>query len=661
GASYFSYLLFTYVRLPYLRSDFQQLLLDQTNGLEVKLQGDPAVFELTEPIQQVSAGYHEQMSVGVRSSFHLASWSFSHHEPPKALSVLSTRTPSTCITASPHIAAEFSVCTEGGTLHLWSLETGLQPVRQEADTLCFRDDPYWRWSDFTSHPRVLTFADRTGVQFVDVRVPNSQGQDLFHIGQESSCRRGERVILPRCLRETNPVYCLVSTQFSLYIMDERFPLVPVAKWDHMLEGPPTYVGVIPGGVTDSSNKILLSTQHSQETLMVQYSSGHSGSCQLHLPAVCLPRISESLNHLAPLLPHHHDTVLRRLQSPLAGMAAASPQLAADRLLVFQLTGAGDLFFQRLSQKTADGSDDASGIRVESTMSNAILEEPYAEHPHQSMSETLSPSAGSNQQGSVALAPSCRPSCLLASNTGFCSWVHDLYRACTWKATISRPLCQISTLFPSNKISESSEEVAKLRQRLRDSMKWGALVPSLAAATSHRLEAVHPNGWKDPLSQRLTACWEGRLGLWWDDRLGRNKESKIQALREKRQRQKQLRSRSLSSLSRSFTASITSVEARSVWSCDSAPDGLASLPSTSQDCAADASQTTVTSRLSHISCAMTPSQSLQAKGIPCERRQTVRHYLSVGDGTSPGPAPSLPGSPPLSQRSQPPSKRSRMGF
>ncbi|XP_069601526.1 TATA box-binding protein-associated factor RNA polymerase I subunit C [Ranitomeya imitator] len=640
---------------------FQQCLVDECHELGVKLHGDPAVYELKERIQQVSTGHHEQTIVGARAAFHLASWSFSAQDPPNPLCALKTTTPSTCINASPHIPAEFCVCTDSGTLYLWSVESGLQRVRQDPDSMFFRDDPHWRWSDFTSHPRVLTFADRTGVQIADIRVPNSQGAALFRIGQESSCQRGERVILPRCLREINPACCLVGTQFSLYIMDERFPLVPLAKWDHMLEGPPPYISVS-GGASARANTVLLGTQHSQETLLMPFSGGHSSSWQLHLPGTRLPRISHSLDHLSPLLPHHHDLALQRLQSPLAGLAAATPDSSGDRILVFQLTMTGDLFIQRLSREVADPPVRMNVIGLQPPVSDSAPEELAADHHSQSAPEDdlVTFSAESGQQGVEAQS--------------FLKWLNDFYRACPWKGVFSRPRCQIHKIFTTEKLSVSSPEVAGLRERLRESMKVGSLIPSFSALTSQKLESVHAESWKDTLSERLTASWEGSLGRWWVDYLGANKESKIRTLREKRRRQKLRRSWSQSSLSGSFTSSVTSDlydrDPCSPWSCDGALDDATSadhppMLRATQDRAADASQELAASSLPHNSSAIS-SQSLRAKGIPHERRQTLRDFLSVL-GNCPSavsqPELSLTDSQPqtVSQRSQHASKRSRMGF
>eukprot|EP00079_Xenopus_tropicalis_P018543 XP_004920489.1 PREDICTED: TATA box-binding protein-associated factor RNA polymerase I subunit C [Xenopus tropicalis] len=78
---------------------FQQVKLNG-GGHRVKLLEDPAVFELNGRIQQVASakgGSSEEVLVGVRSNYHLASWAFSSQDPPRALRVVDTQSPSTCI------------------------------------------------------------------------------------------------------------------------------------------------------------------------------------------------------------------------------------------------------------------------------------------------------------------------------------------------------------------------------------------------------------------------------------------------------------------------------------------------------------------------------------------------------------------------------------
>ena len=73
-------------------------------------------------------------------------------------------------------------------------------------------------------------------------------------------------------------FSLSPLQYSAYIMDERFPVLPMLKWDHMMQAPPIFAQVLPGHASSSvggssSTKVVIGSQSSQEIVMLQY-SGH---------------------------------------------------------------------------------------------------------------------------------------------------------------------------------------------------------------------------------------------------------------------------------------------------------------------------------------------------------------------------------------------------
>lgn len=79
---------------------------------------------------------------------------------------------------------------------------------------------------------------------------------------------------------------LLLCQYSAYIMDERFPGVPMLKWDHMMQSPPMFCHIIPGCASSGSavgkartSKILLGSHSSQEITLLQYSGQSTGRAQ----------------------------------------------------------------------------------------------------------------------------------------------------------------------------------------------------------------------------------------------------------------------------------------------------------------------------------------------------------------------------------------------
>ncbi|XP_055009866.1 TATA box-binding protein-associated factor, RNA polymerase I, subunit C isoform X2 [Boleophthalmus pectinirostris] len=527
--------------------------LDKLHFQEVALEPHAVVcsdevssFLLKGPIQQItSTSLCGHSCVAVRSLYHCGVWRLtSAQQPyllqPHLLQALSTTEALSCTSLSPHVVGELLVAGESGAAHLWRLGHGMQQVRTEDSNLYFNSQSSWRWCEFSAHPRVMLYADRTGVELTDIRVQPSSCHTLFRISQTAECRSGERLLLCRYLSTVHSFHHLVCTQYSAYIMDERFPCVPMLKCDHMMEAPPVFCQVLPssdastGGVT----KILLGSQRSQEVTMLQYSGGGAEACVSHGPVQALLRPRDSVQHLPTQLPHRTEVSQDRLAHAASGLAAVHLKRSesSESFCVFHLLQTGDVFYQILERdRSAETRADVSCTRAE---------EPEQPEPEQR-------------------GPAAEPPLSSHSLSIWRQWLQRLARR--QEAKKSKPahvMVKGALRIPQSQNADRATGKRGQRGVSRSIQQQSLSAYSVPTENIVPLpEEVQPEEWGDNLSVRLTAAWDSEQGwqAWWSEHLMVNRAEKTQALRRKRRQEKDAKRVSgltLLSLSGSFTSSIS---------------------------------------------------------------------------------------------------------
>eukprot|EP00070_Physeter_catodon_P026793 XP_028333687.1 TATA box-binding protein-associated factor RNA polymerase I subunit C isoform X2 [Physeter catodon] len=495
---------------------FQKVIL--TPGGEPRALGGPGHIRLRGPVRQVvTRTVQGEALLAVRSDYHCAlwkpppAWRAGHLQPFR--SHLSVDSPGR-VTPLPHknpppqptAPAEPGPCpgpqarspqpppVSRSPHHGWPVSPRLQQIYKDPETLVFRDPCPWRWADFTAHPRVLTVGDRTGVKMVDTQGPPGCGLLLFRGGAEASCQKGERVLLtqylgdcgPECL---HPTLHLICTQFSLYLLDERLPLVPLLKWDHGLPSAPLLARLLPPPRTGLPRPLLLAGQGGE--LQVLHIAGEGASApRLAGPPQSLPSRSDSLSAFPLLEPKSQWRLRERLTAPAIGLAAAIPPAAATPVLsLFQLSAAGDVFHQRLRLQADPGPDSPA------------------------------PTASWTPQASASCS----------------QWLKALLEVPPAPPVWAAPTFSHRRLLGC---FEPQKAEGKAPEGLRTAMAKGRVLQPRDLGllpTEERAPAPEP-GPEDELSERLEAAWEGRAAAWWERRRGSSLGPGKQPKRHKRRTQ-----------------------------------------------------------------------------------------------------------------------------
>ncbi|XP_027266559.1 TATA box-binding protein-associated factor RNA polymerase I subunit C isoform X1 [Cricetulus griseus] len=602
--------------------NFQEVSVNSGGNLRVL--EDPGHIQLRGPVRQVvTSTVQGETLLAVRSDYHCAIWKTDKQGPPASLQVLQVEKGATGVSLSPHLPGEMAICSRSGAVCLWTPQDGLQLVYKDPETLAFRDPSPWRWVDFTAHPRVLTVGDRTGLKMVDIQGPPGCGLLLFRAGAEAACQKGERVLLAQYLGQPGPTCTplhLICTQFSIYLMDERLPLVPMLKWDHGLPSAPLLAHLLPPASPGSPWPLLLGGQGGQ--LQLLHIAGE-GTSMPHLagPPQSLPSIIDSLPAFPLLEPKRQQQLQERLEAPVIGLAAAPPCASAPALLLFQLSAAGDVFYQHLRLQAASSLGEG-------------------EPPDHLASECPAPRA---------LTPSVDQS----------SWTPQASARCRrWLEALMElsPACPVwaAPTFSHRRFLGHVEQQKSqtMSQKLRSAMAKGKLLRPEDLGTLPRAELppAPQCSQQDELTERLAEAWEGGAAAWWKRLQGQTSGSQAQIKRPKRRTQ----------LASTFS---------SLTSCLDFPD--TSSPPCSQNLATSEAWPQPPGTL--------PSQELTqepwAQGVRRERRQTLRDYMAKLPlqkdtpgpvATPPSQASSLQATPlrrqtPVLSGSHPPRKKPRMGF
>lgn len=239
---------------------------------------------------------------------------------------------------SPYLPCECIIALDSGDLCAWDFETGRYRVVHCSEESGFPCTERWLQTEFGSHPRCYTLADRTCVKMLDFRTSGSSCTDLFGLS-EKFLQHHERV---RATKFINQFWHLIATDNSLFVIDERLPKYPLLEWGHSLKAPVKYIDTCRHDNSDET--VILLAGHDGAPFVFQLSSVPGEAPRSLAPAWRVASVSDAVHCLKRAGFYMDQEILDRVRNaPCIGTCAfAYPEKGFS---IIQNTIYGDMFYQ----------------------------------------------------------------------------------------------------------------------------------------------------------------------------------------------------------------------------------------------------------------------------------------------------------------------------
>ena len=264
----------------------------------------------------------------------------------------------TSVKVNPYIAGECLIGMDTSCVSIWSVHHGIErSLFPKARFNCFDG---WTRAYYAGHPRQVVIADRTVVQLVDHRDGFRSSVDLFALPSDLAHSR-ERVMTAHVHGSLDFSFLhAIATNYSVFLIDQRFPGSPVMQWHPDTLGPITYLHSLelphPTNEAQCRALLLAGSQHPAEVMCYPFSHGGGRAV---IGSGCPRRLSMmtdifDANRFLQLSSIYRVLLHDRIAVSLCGLSAVEGWV--DQSWVsYQVNCFGEIFYQQhFRHRDSDG-------------------------------------------------------------------------------------------------------------------------------------------------------------------------------------------------------------------------------------------------------------------------------------------------------------------